>query len=192
MEIKKINYLMITAIIIVAIGALISVRSLYFFDKDYEEKNNSLEPNMFEEKLLAMRNELTGINMNSLKSVLGDALFRQKQEKIIFLYTGFDCGNCIEDGFELVKSIKSSDTSKDIYVIASNTNIGSNQIAYDYHDFIYNDHDEKIRSELKYIYTPVFLSVDSTERINALYFPTTFKSNDDYRMNFLQKISGMY
>jgi len=100
-------------------------------------------------------------------------------KKILLIYTGFDCQSCVDKGYLILKSIKSQDDNQKIFIISTNANIGGDQERNEFYDFVFNDKQELIRTELKFIYTPVIIVLDKENRIVYLDFPKTNTKEQD-------------
>lgn len=111
---------------------------------------------------------LQGKDLNSARKILDDSI--NLGNHILFLYNGFDCETCIEKGFMLAKTLDSLSGKQFVFIISTSANIGADQLRYDYFEYVYYDEHDLIRSELKYIYTPVLLYFDSLERIDEIYY----------------------
>lgn len=122
-------------------------------------------------------------NINSLSSILPDSIITNRAI-CVMLYTGMDCGTCIEKGFETINQLNQQVPQKNIAVIASKSNIGRDQLMFNYHEYIYHDERESIRRELRFIYTPVLILLDASKNIIKVYFPLTNES-EEARENFL-------
>jgi hypothetical protein len=115
-------------------------------------------------------------------------LFDEKElneKKVVLVYTGFDCQSCVDKGFQIIKILSAPKVNNKVYIIASNSNIGNDQNRNNYYDFVYNDVNELIRNELKFIYTPVILVLDKDNRIIHINFPET-NSNEQ---KFIEQIN---
>jgi len=95
------------------------------------------------------------------------------ENKIILIYTGYDCQSCIDKGYLILKILHSQNSNQKIFVISSNTNISRDQARNNYYDFVYNDEKESLRKELKFIYTPIILVLDKDNCILHINFPDT-------------------
>lgn len=121
--------------------------------------------------------------INSLSSIIPDSVITNRA-LCVMLYTGMDCGTCIEKGFETINQLSKEVHQKNIAIIASKSNIGRDQLMFNYHEYIYNDEIESIRQELRFIYTPVLILLDASKNIIKVYFPLTNESEEE-RENFL-------
>ena len=92
---------------------------------------------------------------------------------MILIYTGFDCTPCVDKGFHVLKTIQLQHEDQKVYIVATGANIGRDQARNEYFDFVYNDTQELIRTELKFLLTPVILVLDNDNRIIHLNFPKT-------------------
>lgn len=163
-------------VILVVVSFLLIVFSFNYI-KVKTELSKSDKDTMKEvslKKRLLMENQLRSKNLKILDRLIPATDLKENNDKIILLYTGFDCSTCVKKAFELVKKIQDTYSRTNVFIIASNTNIGHDQLANQYYDFIYFDKNEEIRRYLKFIYTPVFLSVDNNFDIKDVYFPNVF------------------
>lgn len=96
-----------------------------------------------------------------------------REEKIIFLYTGYDCQSCVDKGFEIIKRIDSLHPARTTYIITSQSNIGFDQKRNGYYKYIYNDHTELIRKELDFVPTPMIFKLNGEDIIVKVFFPVT-------------------
>ena len=110
--------------------------------------------------------------LESVNTILFDGK-AVEDKKIILIYTGFDCQSCVDKGYLILKDLQSQNEKLKIYVVATNANIGGDQERNEFYDYIYNDKQELIRMEMKFIYTPVILVLDNDNRIIHLNFPKT-------------------
>ena len=118
-------------------------------------------------------------------------LYEEKESnenKILLIYTGFDCQSCVDKGYKILKKIRAQNETKKLFVISSNTNIGRDQEKNEYYDFVYNDEKELVRQELKFLYTPIILVLDKDNRILHINFPET-NSNEDEMVEQIIKAS---
>ena len=107
--------------------------------------------------------------IKSLKQIIGDSI--NLSNKVVFLYNGFDCETCIDISYEITRKIDSISQKQIVYVISTSSNIGRDQLKNNYYNFVFNDEHDLIRKELKYIYTPVMLKIDSTFKVKNVFFP---------------------
>ncbi len=158
---------------------------LFFFLISFNScKNHSQKDSnqiSFFEKLVRIENELIGKRINSVSTVLMDSA---KCYKVIYLITDGNCGNCLKEGFEIIKEIDSK-KSIDNYVIGSNINFGLIQLQNDYKKWIFEDNDNLIRKELMFSLTPVVLFLDTSNVILDLYHPLSgYEQNDKLELFF--------
>jgi len=105
----------------------------------------------------------------SLAKVLGDSTILKNH--VLFLYNGYDCGSCIDIGYEMSKKMDSLIGNQLVYIISTSANIGQDQLKNNYQKFVYNDENDLIRKDLKFIKTPVFLYLDSKNKIKNAFYP---------------------
>ncbi|MDE5417929.1 hypothetical protein L3049_07905 [Labilibaculum sp. DW002] len=119
--------------------------------------------------LKAQIEEIKNKEVKSLISILDSTT--KISNKTIFLYNGFDCQTCIDIGFEISKMIDSVLNKQVVYIISTSANVGQDQLKNNYKKYVYIDEKDVIRKELKFIYTPVFLSFDFENKIKNVFFP---------------------
>jgi hypothetical protein len=137
-------------------------------DKDNSiKKNKKIETqhHILKEQSSMLKNK----KISSLKTVLGDSLTTTNH--VVFLYNGFDCSTCIDIGYIMSKKMDSISKAQLVYVVSTSANIGRDQLKNDYQTYVYNDEKDLIRKDLKYIYTPVFLLLDSNNKISKVFYP---------------------
>ncbi len=139
------------------------------------------------ERFQKIRMNMIGKEIHALKSIFGDSLYVREKKMVVLLYTGFDCGSCIDKGINIAQKIDSTFNRQYVFVIGSNADFGNLQFRAGYENFIYNDAKELIRKELKFIYTPVFLALNERKYVTDVYFPQT--SGDESQMQkFLENL----
>jgi len=121
--------------------------------------------NLADQKNMLINQSLSGIN-----TIIGDSI--DLKSRYIFLYNGNDCETFLKKGFYLINLLDSIAKSQVVYIITSSPSIGTDQIRYGYKNYVYYDEHDLIRRKLKYIFTPVFLFLDSSERIQYVFYPT--------------------
>ena len=110
------------------------------------------------------------------------------ENKILLIYTGYDCQSCVDKGYQILKAIQSQNETKKIFIISSNTNIGRDQERNKYYDFVYSDEKELVRQELKFLFTPIILVLDKDNRIMHINFPES-SSNEEIMVEQIIKAS---
>lgn len=166
-------------LIIVIFLVITIIIALVFFNKQrvsgYENDNLNYEQFILEKtnkmKELLINHKITGID-----KIIGRNI--RKDFRTIFLYSGNDCGKCISKGFQIIKYIDSLYNDPPLYVISSNSNISADMINYDYSNFIYLDKNGLIRTELKFLYTPVFLVINREDIIKDIHFILPLKDSE--------------
>jgi hypothetical protein len=118
-----------------------------------------------DQRIMLLNKNLIGIN-----SIIGDSI--DLRSRCVFLYNSNDCETCVQKGFHLTNILDSIANMQVVFVITSSVNIGSNQLRYGYKNYVYYDEHDLIRNKLKYIYTPVFLFLDSSKKISNVFYPT--------------------
>lgn len=111
---------------------------------------------------------LLGKQINSLDSIL---INKDKQATIIFLYNFYDCGSCIDSGYQMVKRIDKFYQHKSVPIISSMGNPTQYQISNQYHEYVYSDNKDLVRKELKYLHTPILIKLDNERKILDYIFP---------------------
>lgn len=140
-------------------------------DKHAAGTNTSAEVKQARLKELALN--LKGVRLESLPGIIPD--FRYPDSGcVLFLFSGYNCDTCIELGFNIMTHLTEGGMSSDaIFVVGSDTDVGSIQLRYNYREMIYPDNENLIRQELKFIYTPIILLFDGQGRITDVLFPST-------------------
>lgn len=115
---------------------------------------------------------LTGKQIASIDSILP-----KDPSRILFLFNYHDCGSCVDSGFRITKRIDSIHSSKKVFIVSTMGDTQFYQLRNKYNGYIYMDHQDLIRKELKYIKTPIILSLDSTSRIVDYIFPNETSYN---------------
>lgn len=116
------------------------------------------------------RNAILGRSISSIGTILGDSI--DAENKVILIYDGYDCETCIDVGYEMSKRIDELANKQKAYVITTSTNIGRDQAKNAYTNYVYYDEHDIIRKELKYIFTPVLLKLDSVAEVEEIFFPS--------------------
>lgn len=144
--------------------------------------NNNTRNEIIVDELLRMDsilNKQVEMIMNqkieSLVSILDST--SKISNKTVFLYNGFDCVTCIDVGYEMTKKIDSALNFQGVYIISTSSNVGNDQLRNNYENYVYMDENDIIRKELKFIYTPVFLSFDINEKVDNVFFPVSNNRN---------------
>ena len=130
---------------------------------------------------------LKGKRITSLDSLLlGD----DKKASVFFLYNYYDCNSCIDSGYQLVKRIDRYFGRKYVPVISSMGSPSHAQIRNEYVEYVYNDVNDLIRKELKYIQTPIVISLDKNNVILDYIFPNV-SDEDEYNrfLSFMDNVS---
>jgi hypothetical protein len=148
--------------------------SLFISCNSSVNKDNSIEKNKKIETEHDILKEQSSMLKNKkikfLRKVVGDTTITSN--RILFLYNGYDCETCIDRGYEMVKKIDSTMNKQSVFIISTSSNIGRDQLKNSYKNFIYNDEHDIIRKELKYIYTPVLIYLNSDNKINEIFYPS--------------------
>ena len=136
--------------------------------------NNKDSKIIFEEPIINnvfehQRNAILGKKINSIVSILGDSI--NTENKVILLYDGYDCETCIDVGYEMSKRIDDLTAMQKVYVLTTSLSIGRDQAKNAYTNYVYYDEHDIIRKELKYIYTPILLKLDSVSKVEEVFFP---------------------
>lgn len=117
-----------------------------------------------------VREMIKNTKMTSLQKVVGDTIEITGQS-VFLIYTGYDCGNCVEKGFEIVKRIPDKLENAKVRIIASNTNILNDQHRYDYKQYIFRDNKDRVRKQLKFYYSPAILFMKDNLKPAEVFFP---------------------
>lgn len=122
----------------------------------------------FETKNMDDAFRLRGKCVTSMDSLLRG---KDKSANVVFLFNFYDCGSCIDSGFQLVKRMDELYERKFVPIISSMGSPALYQSRNQYFEYIYSDNNDLIRKELKYVQTPVFLRLDSNRVILDYFFP---------------------
>jgi hypothetical protein len=147
-------------------------------------QNDNVDNLKQSDKVKTQKLMIIGKQLKSLERIVCDSI--DLKNKAIFIYNGFDCEDCIDIGYNLTKKIDSLSNKQVVYIVATSTNIGRDQYRNGYYNFIYFDEHDLIRHELKYIYTPVIIKLDSLSIIEDAFFPNPNRNMKD-ELNFLKK-----
>lgn len=120
-----------------------------------------------------------------IKSI--DSVLPKGSNGIIFLFNYYDCGSCVDSGFVITKKIDSIYPSQKVFIISTMGDPQYYQKRNRYNDYIYMDSKDLIRKELKYIQTPIILSLDSTNKIVDYIFPNV--TSREKELLFINKIT---
>lgn len=153
-------------------------------NKDISTENNTKIEKQYD-VLKEQSSMLKNKKIKFLRKVLGDTIITSNQ--VLFLYNGNDCDTCIDRGYEMVKKIDSTMNKQSVFIISTSTNIGRDQLKNSYKNFIYNDEHDIIRKELKYIYTPVLIYLNSNNKINEVFYPS-YKRDLKKEKYFLESV----
>lgn len=123
---------------------------------------------------------LKGKCVTSLDSILQG---EDKKANVIFLFNFYDCGSCIDSGFQLVKRMDEFNKRKFAPIISSMGSPSLYQSHNEYFEFIYLDNNDLIRKELKYVQTPIILRLDSNRVILDYFFPNV-SDEEEYKRFF--------
>lgn len=126
-----------------------------------------------EEKIDPFR--LKGMRVTSLDSILQG---KDRNADIVFLYNFYDCGSCVDSGFQLVKRIDDFYKNKSVPIISSMGSPTLYQSRNQYFEYVYSDTNDLIRKELKYVQTPIMIKVDSNRIILDYLFPNVSDENE--------------
>lgn len=107
-----------------------------------------------------------------------DSILEKKKEvqKILYIYNFYDCESCINKGFTWCKKIH--EYCKNLYIITSDTQAYRDQYRNKYYEYIYYDERDRIRRELKFVPTPIFVFLDQNNMI-SYYFQVLPESSDE-------------
>lgn len=191
MKNKKILILFVVCLLLIIYSIIFSFNYTKVENELSKNNKNVMRETSLKKRFL-MEKQLRGKDLKVLPKIIPADEINTEEEKIILLYSGFDCSTCVRKAFKLVTKIKNLYPLKKIFIIASNTNIGRDQLENQYYKFIYFDENEIIRQYLKFIYTPVFLSVDNNFEIKDVYFPNVFDNvGEDTLLGDLWNISSI-
>ncbi|MBI1768820.1 MAG: hypothetical protein HYR67_10635 [Bacteroidetes bacterium] len=128
---------------------------------------------LVDENLQFQEKTLRGKKIN-VASVVGDSIDLSK--RLLLVYSGYDCGSCVNAAFYLVKKVDSLAKSNHSVIVEIQSDKGRDQLRYKYQQYIYSDNDDLIRKQLKFIKTPAILSFDESGKIDEVYFPQDVQS----------------
>lgn len=148
--------------------------------KKYQTKVVELEENTDPFRLIGMR-------VTSLDSILQG---KDRNADIVFLYNFYDCGSCVDSGYQLVKRIDEFYKRKYVPIISSMGSPTLYQSRNQYFDFVYSDTNDLIRKELKYVQTPIMIRVDSNRIVLDYLFPNVSDENEYARFLSSLKMNG--
>jgi len=170
----------------IVIGFFIILLSIFSYN-NYREHLNKPISIKFASKLSKVRKALLGKGVTSFARLIDDSL-QNKNYYIVLIYTGFDCGGCVANGFYLVRQIDSLYSQQKVFVVGSNTNFSRDQLLHEYEGYIWIDSKDIIRKELKFLATPVVLLLDRSLKILEVYLP---QPNDDRkkRLDFIDRLN---
>ena len=140
------------------------------------------------EKLIKIKTRFKGKKLEAIDSIIKKSENGDKSH-VVFLFTGYDCGNCVTKGIELAQFVDNMNKKKTVDIIASNANVNQYQLQTGYEHYIHTDNEEIIRKELKFIFTPVFFLLDDNNIIIDMYFPLPEgdeKWQDDFLVNVIK------
>lgn len=127
---------------------------------------------------------LIGKHILSIDSVVSE---KHDNQQVLYLFNHYDCGSCIDSGFQITKIIDKLCGRKTVVVIATMTDPSYYQGANDYFEYIYVDNRDFIRKELKYIQTPVLLLLNNRKEITGSVYPNVTSYEDCQR--FIDSVS---
>lgn len=151
---------------------------------DVNEKMSTL----MTKNLNKYKSRLLNKKINSLNNVVPDSLIKNNEANIIYLYTGNDCSLCVDNGFKFILEIDSLFKKQKIQVVSSNARVNLDQMRNQYYHYIHKDENDLIRRDLKFVYTPILIMLDSVSSIKDLFFPYTFRQ-DEKEKNFIASIN---
>lgn len=164
---------------------VISILIFIILNSCSNEGKTSLNNN-FNDKLTRMENEVIGINLSLMDTVI--QIEHDSCPKILFLLSGGDCGGCLNQGFKIIKDLEAK-LDLSIFVIGSNINSSLIQFNYDYKKIIFRDDSEILRKRLMYSLTPVILYLDSQNVVKEIFFPLSNYDQTEKLNNFLHNIT---
>lgn len=134
-----------------------------------EKSNSNARASRFDD-VEKVREMIKNTKMTSLQQVIGDTI-KITDQTVFLIYTGYDCGNCIDEGFEIVKNIHDNLDNVKVHIIASNTNILNDQHRYNYKQYIFHDSKDRVRKQLKFYYSPAILFMKDNLKPAEVFFP---------------------
>lgn len=127
---------------------------------------------------------LLGKHVYSLDSILEG---EDKKAELIFLFNFYDCGSCVDSGFQIVKRIDKFYGHKSVPVISSMGSPVQDQVRNQYQEYIYSDKNDLVRKELKYVQTPILIKINDRKEITNYIFPNL--SDEQEYKRFFHSIS---
>jgi hypothetical protein len=125
---------------------------------------------------------LTGQTVKHIDSILSVEF---NNSHIVYIFNQYDCGNCVHAGFLLLKELNALYGHEQVHaIICSPNNPSSLQEHYNYREYIYSDNNNVIRKALKYLPTPVFLLLNSENKILSIFF--TDNTVPEHRQLFMK------
>ncbi|WP_420385251.1 hypothetical protein [Roseivirga sp.] len=126
--------------------------------------------------------EFSGVKKNIVNKqakFLGKIIDSQQLQEngLYFYYSGYDCGNCVQKGFEIIRNLSEAGVST--IPIAFQTNIGQDQIYYDFKDRIYIDQGDYLHDNFSFIPTPFFMITDEALRVVDIYIVQNIDGDTD-------------
>jgi hypothetical protein len=128
--------------------------------------------------VISKEEKLAGRFMDRKTASIGKVISANEEEyghkeKVILLYSGYDCQSCVDKGYEIIKKIDSLYSARKTYIVASQSNIGFDQERNGYYKYVYDDNTESIRKELDFVPAPMIFKLNKEDVILKVFFPVT-------------------
>lgn len=161
----------------------------YFLYAEKSKFNETSYHNKVYEKLNKMRASAIGKNLVLINEITSKV---SPKPKILLVYSGYDCSECLKKSFGLISDFEKSDKC-DAIVIGSESNIGSDKIRFDYDGEIYYDAKSEIRRHLNYVLTPAFLLLDDKNIVRSAFWalPNNQERNKEEFAKFLIELDSL-
>jgi hypothetical protein len=116
------------------------------------------------------------LNLNSLGDKLNLPGFNNNLDVIIFYYSDSDCGSCVMKGYDIIKYFDShfDKSNYKTFIIACKEETNNDAIRADYFSEVFIDSKGILKSELKHLYTPFLLHLDSNKTLKNAFSITSY------------------
>lgn len=158
----------------VKISRLLFVITIFMFNCAEKKEQNQIKKNKVTKLFDRQASKILNQKLESLQPILGDSI--DYRNKVIMIYNGFDCNTCVDFGFNMIKRIDSLSNYKKGYIVSSQSSDHYYQSKNEYFHYVFNDKNDLIKKELKYIHTPVLFYIDDQNRISKVLFPNYDRS----------------
>gem|GEM_PF-4978334 len=94
-----------------------------------------------------------------------------KGKKIVFLFSFYDCEDCVDAGFVITKYIDELNNGKIVEAIACLVDPKNYQKRNEYFEYIHFDDSDEIRRELKFVPTPLIIVTTPESEVVKAFMP---------------------